>query len=194
MKPSACNARPSRRRRRRNACAPRCAAMDGYMREWRQIWHGRSPLVLRPGSTDEVSRILAIANETRTAIVPQSGNTGLVRRPDPDATAGDEVLLSLDRMTHILDVDAADNTITVEAGAILKSVQDAADSGGPAVSAEPRVRRLLPHRRQSFDQCRRPQRDRLWQYARPLPRPRGGAGRWPRVERPQAPAQGQYGL
>ena len=53
------------------------AAMDGYMREWRAIWHGRSPLVLRPGSTDEVSRILAIANETGTVIVPQSGNTGL---------------------------------------------------------------------------------------------------------------------
>ena len=48
------------------------AAMDGYMREWRQIWTGRSPLVLRPGSTAEVSRILEIANETRTAIVPQS--------------------------------------------------------------------------------------------------------------------------
>ena len=38
------------------------AAMDSYMREWRQIWHGRSPLVLRPGSTEEVSRILAVAN------------------------------------------------------------------------------------------------------------------------------------
>ena len=37
-------------------------AMDGYMREWRQIWHGRSPMVLRPASTDDVSRILAIAS------------------------------------------------------------------------------------------------------------------------------------
>ena len=102
-------------------------AMDGYMREWRAIWHGRSPLVLRPGSTDEVSRILAIANETGTVIVPQSGNTGLC---GGQITTGDghEVLLSLDRMTRIIDVDASDNTITVEAGAILKSVQDAADA------------------------------------------------------------------
>ena len=100
-----------------------------------QIWHGRSPLVLRPGSTDEVSRILAIANETRTAIVPQSGNTGLCGGQIPHGRAGDEVLLSLDRMTRILDVDAADNTITVEAGCILKSVQDAAARGGPALSA-----------------------------------------------------------
>jgi hypothetical protein len=77
--------------------------MDGYMREWRQIWTGRSPLVLRPGSTEEVSRILAIANETRTIIVPQGGNTGLCGGQIP-TDAGNEVVLSLDRMTRILDV------------------------------------------------------------------------------------------
>ena len=103
------------------------AEMDGYMREWRQIWVGRSPMVLRPGSTEEVSRILAIANETGTVIVPQSGNTGLCGGQIP-TDDGHEVVLSLDRMTRILDVDANDNTITVEAGATLKSVQDAADA------------------------------------------------------------------
>ncbi|PZF75632.1 hydroxyacid dehydrogenase [Aestuariivirga litoralis] len=103
------------------------AGMDGYMREWRQIWTGRSPLVLRPGSTEDVSRILAIANETRTPIVPQAGNTGLCGGQIP-TDAGNEVVLSLERMTRILDVDAADNTITVEAGAVLKSVQEAADA------------------------------------------------------------------
>ena len=105
------------------------AAMAAYMREWRAIWSGVSPLVLRPSSTDEVSRIMAIANETRTAIVPQAGNTGLGGGQIPTG-AGNEVLLSLDRMTRIIDVDAADNTITVEAGAILKSVQEAADAAG----------------------------------------------------------------
>ena len=54
------------------------AAMAGYMTEWREIWVGKSPLVMRPGSTEEVSRILKLASETGTAIVPQSGNTGLV--------------------------------------------------------------------------------------------------------------------
>ncbi|WP_421693484.1 FAD-binding oxidoreductase [Aestuariivirga sp.] len=119
------------------------ALMDGYMREWRQIWQGRSPLVLRPGSTEEVSRILAIANETRTAIVPQSGNTGLCGGQIP-TDAGTEVVLSLDRMTRILDVDPADNTITVEAGAILKSVQDAAAA----------VDRLFPLSLASEGSCR----------------------------------------
>jgi FAD/FMN-containing dehydrogenase len=119
------------------------AEMDGYMREWRQIWTGRSPLVLRPGSTAEVSRILAIANETRTVIVPQSGNTGLCGGQIP-TDAGNEVVLSLDRMTRILDVDPADNTITVEAGAVLKSVQEAADA----------VDRLFPLSLASEGSCR----------------------------------------
>jgi FAD/FMN-containing dehydrogenase len=96
-----------------------------YLEEWRGKWHGRTPLVLRPANTEEVSRLLAIAFETRTAIVPQSGNTGLVGGQIPDP-AGHEVLLSLDRMTAIREVDAQDFTLTAEAGITLKSIQDAA--------------------------------------------------------------------
>jgi FAD/FMN-containing dehydrogenase len=103
--------------------------MTGYMTEQRDLWTGRSPLVLRPGSTDEVSAIMKLATRTVTPIVPQSGNTGLVGGGVPFDT-GTEILLSLDRMTRILDVDAADNTLTVQAGATLKSVQDAADAVG----------------------------------------------------------------
>ena len=58
--------------------------------------------------------------------MPQSGNTGLCGGQIP-VEAGNEVLLSLDRMTRIVDVDPIDNTMTVEAGAVLKSVQEAAD-------------------------------------------------------------------
>ena len=118
-------------------------AMDGYMREWRQIWHGRSPMVLRPGSTQEVSRILALANATGTAIVPQSGNTGLCGGQTA-TDDGTEVVLSLDRMTRIIDADPNDNTITVEAGAVLKSVQEAAD----------RIGRLFPLSLASEGSCR----------------------------------------
>jgi len=119
------------------------AGMEGYMHEWRDLWHGKSPMVLRPASTGEVSRILAIANETRTAIVPQSGNTGLVGGQIPHES-GHEVLLSLDRMTRIAEVDAANNTMTVEAGVTLKSVQEAADA----------VERLFPLSLASEGSCR----------------------------------------
>src|SRR5688572_32471333 len=49
-----------------------------YLREWRDKYEGRSALVLRPGSTDEVSRILRLAHDLNLAVVPQAGNTGLV--------------------------------------------------------------------------------------------------------------------
>ena len=114
--------------------------MTGYMREWRDRWHGVSPLVLRPSSTQQVSGILEIAHETHTKIVPQSGNTGLVGGGIPDG----EVLLSLDRMTRIRAVDAADYSITVEAGVTLQSVQDAADA----------VDRLFPLSLASEGTCR----------------------------------------
>src|SRR5262245_65558930 len=54
------------------------AMQEPYLREMRDLYHGRSPMVLRPGSVAEVSQVLKLANETRTAIVPQGGNTGLV--------------------------------------------------------------------------------------------------------------------
>jgi FAD/FMN-containing dehydrogenase len=103
--------------------------MAPWLVEPRDRFHGAAALVLRPGSTGEVSRILAIANEGRIAIVPQSGNTGLVGGQTP-SPAGDQVVLSLDRMNRIRDLDAVDNTITVDAGMTLKSVQDAAAAAG----------------------------------------------------------------
>jgi FAD/FMN-containing dehydrogenase len=98
-------------------------SMAAYMEERRGLWHGTSPLVLRPSSTAEVSEIMKLAFETNTAIVPQSGNTGLVGGQTP---SGEELLLTLDRMTKIIEVDADDYTMTVEAGCILKNVQEAA--------------------------------------------------------------------
>ncbi len=96
-----------------------------YLKEWRGLWTGETPIILRPQSTAEVAHILTIAHATDTAIVPQSGNTGLVGGQIPNSG---EVLLSLDRMTRIIDVDADDFTLTAEAGATLKSIQDAAET------------------------------------------------------------------
>lgn len=103
--------------------------MAGYMKEQRDLWMGKSPLVVRPGSTAEIAAIMKLATQSKTPIVPQSGNTGLVGGGVP-FEMGTEILLSLDRMTKVLEVDAADNTMTVQAGATLKTVQDAADAVG----------------------------------------------------------------
>ena len=96
-----------------------------YVAEPRGLWHGLSSLVLRPGSVEEVSRIMRLATETRTPIVPQGGNTGLVGAQVPDEGGG-QVVLSLSRLNRIREIDLLSNTVTVEAGVVLQTLQDAA--------------------------------------------------------------------
>jgi FAD/FMN-containing dehydrogenase len=100
-------------------------AMAPYLTDWRKLYHGNALAVVRPRSTEEVSRIVALASETGVSIVPQAGNTGLAGAGVPPSI-GNNLLLSLDRMNRIRSIDAANYTITVEAGCILQQVQEAA--------------------------------------------------------------------
>ncbi len=94
-----------------------------YTTEERDLFHGYSPLVLRPGSTEEVSAICRLANENGIALVPQGGNTGLVGGQTPHHG---EVVISLKRLDRIREVDTASNTMTCEAGVILQIAQQRA--------------------------------------------------------------------
>ena len=101
--------------------------MAPHLVEWRKRWQGASPLLLKPAATRDVARILAVCDETETAIVPQGGNTGLVGGQIP--TQG-EVLLSLERMNRIRAVSLEDNTLIAEAGVVLANAQKAAEQAG----------------------------------------------------------------
>src|ERR1700756_894526 len=99
------------------------AEIAPYLTEEGDLFHGRSPLVLRPGSTAEVAAICKLASEQRLALVPQGGNTGLVGGQTPH---NGEVVISMKRMDKIRDVDTASNTMTCEAGVILQVAQQKA--------------------------------------------------------------------
>src|SRR5437588_12427429 len=73
-----------------------------YLTEERNLYHGRSPLVLRPGSTAEVSAICKLASEHRIALVPQGGNTGLVGGHTPHNGEG---VVPLRRMDKVRELD-----------------------------------------------------------------------------------------
>jgi D-lactate dehydrogenase (cytochrome) len=94
-----------------------------YVSEERGLFHGRSPLVLRPGSTQEVSAICKLANEHKVALVPQGGNTGLVGGQTPH---NGEVVVSTRRLDKIRDIDIASNTMTCESGVVLQVAQQRA--------------------------------------------------------------------
>ncbi len=94
--------------------------------EWRGRWHGNTPLLLLPRTTQEVSQIVTLCAEAGVAITPQGGNTGLVGGQIPDG----EVLLSLERMKTIREVETFDDVIVVEAGVTLTAVHEAATAKG----------------------------------------------------------------
>jgi FAD/FMN-containing dehydrogenase len=98
-----------------------------FVREFRGRWQGHTPLLLMPGTTQAVSRILSICNETGTQVVPQGGNTGLVGGQIPHRG---EVLLSLNRMTRIRQVSPEENILIAEAGVVLQAAQEAASTAG----------------------------------------------------------------
>ncbi|TYC52771.1 FAD-binding oxidoreductase [Rhodobacterales bacterium] len=97
-----------------------------YLTEWRDLYQGVTPMVLRPGTTEEVSAVMTYAYENDLKVVPQGGNTGLVGGQIPQES-GDEIVLSLGRLNRIRTVDPAGFTLVAEAGVILDALHDAAE-------------------------------------------------------------------
>ncbi len=101
------------------------AELAPHLSDWRGLFHGRTPLLVRPATTEEVAQVVRLCAAARVPIVPQGGNTGLVGGATP-SPAGDQILLNLARMNRVRGVDALNDTITVEAGCLLYQVQAAA--------------------------------------------------------------------
>jgi FAD/FMN-containing dehydrogenase len=100
-----------------------------YTVDWRGRYTGQALAVVRPGSVDEVAAVMRWSAAHRVPIVPQGGNTGLCGGATPDST-GDAVVLSLARLNQVRSVDTDNDTMVVEAGCILQSVQQAARDAG----------------------------------------------------------------
>ncbi len=114
-----------------------------YLVENRGLYHGASPLVLKPASVEEVSAILKLASETRTPVVPQGGNTGLVGGQTP-REGGHDIVVSLERLNRIRDIDPVANVVVADGGCILADIQRAASG----------VNRLFPLSLGSEGSCR----------------------------------------
>jgi FAD/FMN-containing dehydrogenase len=103
-----------------------CAA---YVEDWRRLYRGRTPAVIRPASTDDLAQVVRLCAAARAPIVPQGGNTSMVAGATPDA-AGGQFVLSLTRLGRIRALDPIDMTMTTEAGVTLKAAQLAAAEAG----------------------------------------------------------------
>jgi FAD/FMN-containing dehydrogenase len=114
-------------------CGPTHVLTEGDLSAWESDWRkrsrGKALAVVRPAATEEVARVLQACARHGASLVPQGGNTGLVVGSTPDAS-GQQVVLSLQRMNQVLAIDKANLTVTVQAGCVLQSLQEAARSAG----------------------------------------------------------------
>jgi FAD/FMN-containing dehydrogenase len=93
-----------------------------YLVDFRDYFHGDTPLVARPETTQELSEVMAVCARHKIAVVPQGGNTGMMGAAIPSAD-GEQLVVSLTRMNKVRDIDPLNYTMTVEAGCVLADLQ-----------------------------------------------------------------------
>lgn len=96
-----------------------------YLTDWRKKFTGKALAVVLPNSTNEVASIVSLCSANRVSIVPQGGHTGFCGGATPD-DSGTQIIMNFKRMNRILEIDSANQTITVEAGCVLQNIQEKA--------------------------------------------------------------------
>jgi len=100
-----------------------------YLTDWRKRFTGKALAVVLPGNSAEVAQIVKLCAQNNIAIVPQGGHTGFCGGATPD-DSGTQIILNLKRMNQVREIDITNQTITLEAGCILQTVQvKAAEQG-----------------------------------------------------------------
>ena len=159
-----------RRRRRQRARRRRPRGLGGRLAQALP----RPGAGRRPARLDRRGRaVVRLCAAHGTSIVTQGGNTGLVGGSVPDASGTPGACSAWRGSNRVRGVDAANLTMTVEAGCVLQRVQEAAADAGLLFAAQPRRRGQLHDRRQPRHQRRRHPGAALRQRARAVPRPRG---------------------
>lgn len=103
-------------------CAPFCT-------DWRSLYQGTTPAVLRPASTEELAATMRLCHSHGVAVVPQGGNTSMVGGAVP-SERGNQFVLSLGRMNRVRSIDTVDMVMELDAGVPLAVAQQAAADAG----------------------------------------------------------------
>ncbi|MGC1303314.1 MAG: FAD-binding oxidoreductase [Caulobacteraceae bacterium] len=106
---------------------PSHALGERALADWSRVPAGAPAGLLRPRSTRDVSRALSICIAHGQPVAVQGGLTGLAGSA---CVRDGEMALSLERMRAVVEVDPVSATLTVEAGAILQTIQDTAAEAG----------------------------------------------------------------
>jgi FAD/FMN-containing dehydrogenase len=104
-------------------------AAEPYLVDWRGRYRGKAQAVVRPASTEEVAAVIRHCVDSGVPVVTVGGNTGLCGGATPD-DSGQAVVLSTARLNRVRAIDTDNDTITVEAGCILQTIQEVARHAG----------------------------------------------------------------
>lgn len=85
-------------------------------------------LIVAPGSTDELAQTIAAAHKAGVALAPRGAGMSYTHAYTPDTD--NTVSLDLSRMNRILDINADNMTVTVEAGCTWLALNEALKAQG----------------------------------------------------------------
>jgi FAD/FMN-containing dehydrogenase len=125
-----------------DGCLTDAADVEPFVVDYKGLYRGATPVVVRPRSEDEVAQVVSYCHAHGVSMVPQGGNTSMVGGSVPDAS-GNTIVINLARMDGIYEIDVLNDTIKVQAGCTLAQVCDAAAASG----------RLFPLRIGSAGSC-----------------------------------------
>lgn len=103
------------------------ASLAHYGRDWTRSYEVAPSAIVFPESAEEVASLVKWARATASALVPSGGRTGL---SGGAVASNGEVVVSFERMNRILDFDAADGVVSVQAGVVTQALQDFAQEKG----------------------------------------------------------------
>ncbi|QIX02220.1 hypothetical protein AMS68_007737 [Peltaster fructicola] len=95
--------------------------LAAFNKDWMKKYRGQTRLVVKPESTEQVSKIMKYCNDKLIAINPQGGNTGLVGGSVP---VFDEIVLNLGRMNKIHSFDDVSGILVADAGVVLETADN----------------------------------------------------------------------
>lgn len=110
-----------------NNIAKDASSLREYGRDWTKYLEPKPSAVVFPKSTEEVVQLVKWARQNKVALVPSGGRTGL---SGGAVALNGEVVVSFQKMNRILEFDALDQTVTVEAGVVTETLQKYAEEKG----------------------------------------------------------------
>ncbi|HLX53206.1 MAG TPA: FAD-binding oxidoreductase [Aquella sp.] len=115
-----------------------------YLTDWRGRYVGQAVAIVKPQTKDQIVELVKLCQIDNINIIPQGGNTSLSGGATPlNQSSPPQIIFNFSCMNKILEIDAENNSITVEAGCTLAQIIAAADAHN----------RYFPLKIASLDSC-----------------------------------------